>query len=326
MAIYALDSARPFLTISGLPVQWHTGSAALWASTSLTRINAHGVAFKPWRPRAGLADLGWLRAPCPASAYGLCDRNGSVVFPSAQTPLVGQGGDCGGTTARGIVNTASRYDPSACDVLDAGRDYVLAGGVLFVREGTALPLWAYWTVAALVVFLVRCLSKYVLASLQAKADYPNPALCIGVCAACAVLVCLPGDAAFVTREDRIFYWLCVAYIIAYGSLFVGTRALAHVQRAARQDPPFYNLLAGVLQLVACRLYSGAETPYNPPLLFIVATRAFVKSRRGADFLRSLTLLFDAVFLGLGCSLGFSPEPLYLIALFTAGFAGADVLL
>ena len=99
-----------------------------------------------------------------------------------------------------------------------------------------------------------------------------------------------------------------------------------MQRAARKDPPFYNLLAGVLQLVACRLYCGAETPYNPPLLFIVATRAFVKSRRGADFLRCLTLLLDGVFLGLGCCLGFGPEPQYLIALFAAAMAGADVLL
>ena len=332
MAIYPVDATRPFLSIDGLPVQWHTGSAAfLEASSSLTRINSHGVAFKPkaWRLRSGLTGLGWTLTPCPASTYGLCESGVSVAFPSAQTPLVGQGldGRCSSTsTARGVVNT-SRYDASACDVLDAGTDYVLAGGALFSHTGTALPVWAYWTVAVLVVFLVRCLSKYILASLQpAKPDYPNPLLCIAVCALCTALACWQGDSAFVTVEDRVFYWFCVAYIVAYGCLFAGTRLLAHVQRAARKDPPFYNLLAGVLQLVACRLYCGAETPYNPPLLFIVATRAFVKSRRGADFLRCLTLLLDGVFLGLGCCLGFGPEPQYLIALFAAAMAGADVLL
>ena len=335
MAIFALDESKPYLMIGGQPIQWHTGSTALWClSSSLTRINPHGVMFKPsdWRLRPGLESLpGWTASACAPSAYGLCESNDSIVFPSAQTPLVGQSLDricTSANTNRGVVNT-SRYDPSACDILDSGRDFVWANGLLYVNPGTALPTWAYWTVCALVVFLVRCLSKYILASLRDRKsktpDYPSPAVCMLACAACTGLVTMQGDSAFVTREDVIFYWFTVFYIVAYGCLFAGTRLLSRVQHSARKDPPFYNLLAGVMQLVACRLYCGAETPYNPPLLFIVATRVVIKSRRGNDFIRALTLLLDSLFLGLGCGLGFSPQQKYLVAHFTAAAAAADVL-
>jgi hypothetical protein len=78
-------------------------------------------------------------------------------------------------------------------------------------------------------------------------------------------------------------------------------------------------------LVASRLYCGAETPYNPPLIFIIAVRMAVKSRRGSDILRSLTLLLDAFMASLVCILGFSPDSRYLIALFTAACAASDSL-
>lgn len=334
MGILPLDASKPFLTVNGAAVQWHTGAAALRClSSRLTRINAHGVMFKPreWRIRRDFQSLpGWSGVACAPSAHGLCSANESVAFPSSQVPLVGESMDavCGSKdTGRGVVNV-TRYDASACDVLDAGRDYVWAEGVLYLNTTTALPAWAYWTVCILVVFLVRCLSKYILASLKEgkeKPDYPNPIVCLAACAACSALVMAQGDATFVTHEDLIFYWFTVFYILSYGSLFLGTRLLAKVRHSARKDPPFYNLLAGVMQVVACRLYGGAETPYNPPLLFIVGTRAIVKSRRGNDFVRALTLLLDGLFLGLGCALGFSPSKEYLIALFAAASAAADVL-
>ncbi len=77
--------------------------------------------------------------------------------------------------------------------------------------------------------------------------------------------------------------------------------------------------------MASRLYCGAETPYNPPLIFIIAVRVAVKSRRGSDFLRSLTLLLDAFMLSLICIMGFNQNSRYLIALFTAALAASDVL-
>lgn len=337
MPIFQIDDSRPFISVNGLPVQWQAGSAALATlSSSLVRINPHGLMFKPksWKLRANLVSLSdaWTHQACLPSAHGLCTSlDGSIAFPSLQTPLVGErkGNVCGdANTLRAITNT-SRYDSSACDVLDAGMDYVLAGDVLYSTRGSGLPLWAYWVVCVLAVFLVRCLSKYVLVSLTKDSDkpvaYPDPLLSLLACCLTTILVAMQGDFMYVTEEDLIYYWFTVLYICSYGALFIGARLAALIRSSTGRDPPFYNLLAGVMQLVAVRLYCGAETPYNPPLFFIVAARVLVKSRRGCDALRGVTLLLDSLMLGLGCTLGFSPQYQYLIALFAAAFAASDVL-
>ena len=139
-----------------------------------------------------------------------------------------------------------------------------------------------------------------------------------------------GDYVYVTEEELLFHRFTLFYVAAYTLLFAGNRLVFSVYPDIHpnhtwKDPPFYNLLAGIMQLVASRLYCGAETPYNPPLIFIIAVRIAVKSRRGSDILRGLTLLLDAFMISLICILGFSPPSRYLIALFTAAGAAADVL-
>ena len=75
----------------------------------------------------------------------------------------------------------------------------------------------------------------------------------------------------------------------------------------------FDLAAGVLQLVVSRLYTGAETPYNPIILLIVSTRALTKLRRPSAG-HALTALADASYVALACDLGFLPDPAYLVAL------------
>jgi hypothetical protein len=130
---------------------------------------------------------------------------------------------------------------------------------------------------------------------------------------------------YITYEDLIFYWFTVFYVCTYGCIFAGVRVYKSLSQSAVHDPPFYNLLAGVLQLVSTRLYAGAETPYNPPLIFIIAVRTLVKSRRGAHFIRGVTLLLDACMLALMCILGFGPSHYYLVALFSAAATWGDFL-
>lgn len=345
MTIFQLEDSRPFLTHNGQPIQWHTGSAPWWAMTSsMVRINKRGVAFKPdsWHTRKDLSVLPeWTHEQCLPSAFGLCSTQSSTVFPSQQTPLVNEELDwlCGSTATFRSVTNISRYDISACDVLDAKIDYVLADEVLFRSSSTNLPEWIYWTVCVLVVYLVRCLSKYVLSSLKKGGDpsqkdqspnqtpnqNPNPVLCVSACAVTCILVISKGNFMYVTEEELLFHWFTLFYTAAYTLLFTGNRLTLWLQLHSAYDPPFYNLLAGVLLLVASRLYCGAETPYNSPLIFIIAVRVAVKSRRGSDFLRSLTLLLDAFMLSLVCILGFSPNSRYLIALFTAAAAASDTL-
>ena len=332
MVIFQIEDSRPFLTHNSLPVQWHTGSAPWWAATSsMVRINKRGVTFKPhaWHTRGDILSLPqWTHEQCLPSAVGLCSTRTSIAFPSQQTPVVNEAMDwlCGSTATYRSVTNVSRYDPSACDVLDAKADYVLADSTLFYSNSTNLPEWTYWTVCVIVVYLVRCLSKYVLSSLKRTGDKsPNALLCVSACAVTCILVINQGDFVYVTEEELLFHRFTLFYIAAYALLFTMNRLATLLFQSAWKDPPFYNLLAGVMLLVASRLYCGAETPYNPPLIFIIAVRMAVKSRRGSDILRSLTLLLDAFMASLVCILGFSPDSRYLIALFTAACAASDSL-
>lgn len=355
--VFQLDNARPFLTVNSIQVQWGSGAAAQWVLSSLlVRVHPRGLFFKPqrWRMR-DLSRLGWSAEDCVASAFGLCQTRTSVLFSSTQPPVINQyrGGECSSANTGRLITNASRYDASACDVLDAAMDFVYASNAMW-RARTELPEWIYWTVCVLVVYLVRCLSKYILASMgnterarraaatgtgaargtkngtakggaEPDADLPDPLLCLMACLVCLVLILSQGDGCFVTVEDALFYWFTVSYILTYACLFLGTMFLRKLGRFSGKDPPFYNLLAGVLQLVAARLYAGAETPYNPPIIFVVAVRALVKCRRGVDFVRCATLALDACMLGLTCALGFSPDPRYLLALFTGAMAWVDFL-
>ena len=328
MTIYHLDDARPFIVHNGKPVQWHSGSAPLMAlMSSLIRVNARGITYKEraWHPRATLP-AAWRAVQCTPSAFGLCETNTSVIFPSQQTPLVNEGLDwlCNAQDTGRAVTTTSRYDVSACDVLDAGVDYIMHSDTLLTSTTSDLPVWIYWTVCLLVIYLVRCLSKYILASLSKEKSYPDPVQCVLACAACLVLVVSQGDFVFVTDEELMFYHFTIFYVAVYAGLFVISRVMTYLNYP-QTDPPFYNLLAGVMLLVACRLYCGAETPYNPPLIFIIATRLLVKSRRGSEQVRAFTVLLDALMLSLACNLGFGPSHHYLVALGAAAGAASDVL-
>ena len=344
MTIYQIDDARPYLTHNGQPVQWHSGSAPLTGlMSSLVRINSRGIAYKPrsWHVRDPLPV--WEAIACRPSAFGLCETETSVAFPSQQTPVVNEKLDwlCNSiATARAVTNE-SRYDFSACDVLDADADFVVVSGTvgaagtagtLFKSTTSDLPEWVYWAVCLIVVYLVRCLSKYVLISLSKDKEFPDPVHCVVACVVCVALVVSQGDFVYVTEEELLLYRFTLLYVAVYACLFAGNRLTALfngltaiVPAPARNDPPFYNLLAGVMLLVACRLYCGAETPYNPPLIFIIAVRLLVKSRRGSEALRAVTVLLDAFMLSLVCNLGFGPSYHYLTALFAAAAAASDVL-
>ena len=331
MTIYQIDDSRPFITLKERPVQWHSGSAPLLALMSrLMRINSRGITYKPreWHLRSPMPES-WVAMECLPSAFGLCETATSVVFPSQQTPLVNEKLDwlCNSTATARAVTSESRYDYSACDVLDADMDFLMLDSTLYKSSTSDLPDWVYWAVCLLIVYLVRCLSRYVLVSLSKDKTYPDPLQCVAACVACLLLIASQGDFVYVTEEELIFNRFTVFYVTAYVCLFVGNRAVLALSplSSARSDPPFYNLLAGVMLLVACRLYCGAETPYNPPLIFIIAVRLLVKSRRGSEVLRSFTIMLDAFMLGLICNLGFGPSYHYLTALFAAAVAASDVL-
>ena len=342
--IIQIDATQTFVSANGVQIQWHSGAAAQWALSSLlVSIHPRGVFFKPmeWHLR-DLVAIGWTATVCTPSAHGLCQTDTSVFFPSSQPPEVNEAlaGRCLSATTYREITTTPRYDTSACDVFDAQMDIVNVRDVMYSLY-SPLPEWIYWTVCVLVVFLVRCLSRYILASMASKQtrciktqgqddktqrrETPNAYLSITASLTCTLLILSQGDEVFVTHEDMIFHWFTVFYIFSYAALFIGTRLVNSLYCYSIRDPPFYNLLAGVLQLVASRLYAGAETPYNPPLVFIITVRTLVKSRRETDFFRAVTLLLDALMLSLMCVLGFGPPSQYLVALFAGANAWGDLL-
>lgn len=97
--------------------------------------------------------------------------------------------------------------------------------------------------------------------------------------------------------------------------------------AQSKDPPVYNLIASTLQVIACRLYLSADTPYNPIIVWAVATRMLVKLRssRWTEVTLVLSALCDSYVLSLMSVVAFSYHPYYLVAVFALSVATSDAL-
>jgi hypothetical protein len=327
--ILPLDDARPWLASGGAPVDWAAGGGAfLLASAPVVRLNYRGVTTE--QPRARLRDLsalGWAGTHCNLSARGLCASEMGVAFPTAPAapratdearslPPDWQALACARAEGRVVTHTPV-YELSACDLLDEGADVLYSAGVLYVRN-SALSPWVYWALIVGAILLVRTLARNVQAHLgQAEPDASQ----VGALAAslvCILLVSHEGGALYATEADYVFYVATMVYCLAY----LGYHALflvhAHALGMALAgdpgpQPPVFNLAAGVLQLIVSRLYTGAESPYNPIILLILCTRALTKLRRPSAG-HALTALADASYVALACDLGFLPDPAYLVAL------------
>ena len=335
--VFNLDDAAPWVVSNGVAVRWDEGWDALVAAdSSCVRVNARGVYAKPshWTPRP-LAGAGWTGADCrPGGTGALCAAAKGLVFPTAGRPVFNASAAWAGLgcarEADGRVLDSSRrgYDVSACDVLDGGGDAVVCGRTVWTRR-TGVATWVYWTLCLLAVLVVRALSYLVVRRMQPPEAHEGDGgegshpVTVGACLAVLPFVLIPdGDTAFVTEEERFFFLTLCGYMAVYALLFVH-----HARRADDKhrppDPPIYNLIAATLQAIACRLYTGVETPYNPILIWAVMTRAIVKLRGGFDIVASTTALVDSMLLALMCVLGFPYHPLHLIAVTCAAITTAD---
>ena len=360
--VFNLDDSAPLLASNGRAVGWPRGwDALVVADSSCTRVNARGIYAKPshWAPRGGLEGLGWARSPCipGGGGGGLCVAPFGTVFPSSERPRYNASSAWGGAgctrAADGrVLDPQYGYDVSACDVLDGGGDVVVCGRSAFFRR-TSVATWVYWLMCLLAVFVVRSLSYLVVhrVSAQARQDgQPRPDgacsdwVTVAACVSALPLALAPdGDAGFVTVEERFFFATVCCYAGAYAALFLyrllrctpdseanhgyhepGQRG--QEPGARYHDPPIYNLIAATLQVIASRLYLGAETPYNPVILWAVATRALVKLRSGRGGLAvRMTIFADSLVLSLMCVLGFGFNGLYLVAVFTLAMVTADAV-
>ena len=70
------------------------------------------------------------------------------------------------------------------------------------------------------------------------------------------------------------------------------------------------------------MYSGAETPYNPIVLFVVSTRTWAKLK-DPSFYNVITGFIDGFYIALCCDWGFSYDKGYLIALFSCSYLASQ---
>lgn len=327
--VLPLDEARPWIVSGGAQVDWTSGGGAfLLASAPVVRLNYRGVTTEARTARLrDLPVLGWASAHCNLSARGFCASEMGVAFPTAPTapratddastlPLDWQALACADATGR-VVTHAPVYDLSACDLLDEGADVLYSAGVLYFRN-SALSPWVYWTLIVGAILLVRALARNVQAHRgQAELD-ASQRVPLAASLVCILLVSHEGGALYATEADYVFYAATMIYCLAYLGYHTLFLVRAHALGVALDgcpppQPPVFNLAAGVLQLIVSRLYTGAESPYNPIILLILCTRALTKLR-SPSAANALTALADASYVALACDLGFLPDPAYLVAL------------
>ena len=325
--LFNVDDSVPLVSSNGAAVRWDGGwDAMVVADSSCVRVNARGVFAKPshWTAR-DLSRAGWSRRECVPTGGSLCASSGGEVFPT-RTPRYNASRAWGkqGCVRAGdgrILDASHGYDLSACDVLDGGGDVVVCGRTASFR-GTAVGDVAYWLLCVLAVYMVRSLS-YSIVNRLASTPSGDEVRTAGACLLVLPLALAPeGDVVSVTVEEQLFFGVVCSYTALYGALFFIYWGV-HGQ-GARTDPPIYNLIAGGLQVIACRLYCGAETPYNPVLIWAVGTRALVKAMSEYDETTSVTTFVDSLVLSLMCVIGHGGSALHLGGLFAVSLATADV--
>lgn len=370
-SLHLLQDARPQLSSgnAAVPIEWWAGGpASVLASAGAVRINFRGAHIYPRTARLRELDRvsGWTGVTCNVSAWALCSADTGGFMPSSPPRMPerkdkvegGWGGmACTDSQGKTLVSLGV-YDISACDIMDEGLDAVYSQNKLY-HARTALPLWRYWVCVGLAIVLVRALSYNVQGLWTASAP-PNreppskvkqwPALCGSLLLLALVLVDL--DRVYITKADLLYFWCSVAYIGFYLVLHAHLPRLGGpvtnlgatvgrepsekrtpAKNATANETPVFNVIAGTLQLLATRLYTGAETPYSPLLTGMIACRVWTKvltamitQKKTAHAATSLSLMIDAMYLSLSFELAFNGTRELLVGVTAVALAFAQLLI
>ena len=346
--VQQLDESVPFVSSRGTPVRWNSGWDAFDVASNLcVRVNSRGVFLKPqhwtlWTP--GLSSA-WDQRRCDISTSALCAAGRGRILPYSSPPVFDPGfsflqTQCSRDNSGRLLVSSGRYDISMCDILDSGWDVAYCGEVLYVKQ-TALNYWVYILVCLLSVFVVRSFGYMVYKRVDSAAagnlaefnftdsvtllngkllsyvpDSETATVC--VCFILVVIVLVPDfGAVYITTEEILFVCSLVLYLAVYFFLWLTNRH--------GSDTPIYNLMAGTLQLVVCRLYCAVETPYNSLLAWVVCTRFIVKLMGNIDFVMTCSVVMDACLLGLMSCYSVQLSFLYVCALVVLSLCVADAI-
>lgn len=358
-SLYPLQDARPYLASGEAnPIEWSAGGPAfVTASAGALRLNFRGAHLYPPSTRMRTLDrlTEWTGVPCNASAWALCAADVSRFMPSspalprmpeAPEALDSKWAQLGCTDSRGkVLVSQGVYDISACDILDQGVDAVYSAGMLY-HARTAMPLWRYWACVALAIVLVRTLSyniQILWTPSKKQAQKQGPALAASLLLLGLVLVDL--DHMYITKADQLYFWCSVAYAAFYIVLHSGTRMRAllethshaelgnkRVKTRKEHELPVFNVIAAALQILATRLYTAAETPYNPLLTGMIACRVWTKviaihsgKRDAGHHKMTLSLLVDSIYLSLNTEIANDGPRELLVAVIAVAHGLAQLL-
>ena len=302
--------------------------------------------------------MGWKAKQCEPTSGSLCAHGNWTVFPvepsvPSYNPMYTLNGeDWIGCTrendGRVLEAGLNTYDMSSCDVLDGGWDVLLVDHTLAFKN-TAVDTWIYWTLCLLVIYIVRSLSYLVVLRLHPAEDQKAcgargkamnavkmkgawggvPAVDVwtrstnartaGACLLTWVLCVLPvWNTVYVTVEEQLFFLGVSMYVLFY--------AIMWYMSTHTEDPPLYNMVVATVLLAVTRLYTGAETPYTPVLMWAVGTRTLMKLRNTYwSRIVATTVMLDSFLLSLLAVLGFEYSHLYLILIGALALIASDVL-
>lgn len=301
-----LEDGRPKINTDGSEIQWSEGGPGL-LSTSFMRVSLRGVFSKNSELRSM---NGWTMAPCNLSAFSLCHFPAGDVFPlkpyfgGSMIPYPFRDLSCSNNVGK-VLSGRNIYDFSACDILDEGIDIIIKDQKMWFTK-TNLDYPSYLCLLITSAFLIRGLSV----NMQHKKNIENQLYIVAGCLVCLLVILKDGDIMYATTSDVTFYYACLIYVLVYCFYH-----LFNIYKGGNQ--PIFNLVAGTLQLVAVRLYNGAETPYNPPILFVVASRALQKMM-GGNWSQLFSCLLDSFYLSLVCD-GFVQDKRLLVPIFVASY-------
>lgn len=137
--------------------------------------------------------------------------------------------------------------------------------------------WTFWATVAAAGLLLAALAHN-LRRWDEPVHHPQAPAIMGSVAALAIVL-TDGDSLFITSADQVFYWSTFAYILVYiaihaSRMWLLPRLLPQWATQQHDESPVYNVIVATLQLIACRLYTAAETPYNLVLITILAARVW----------------------------------------------------
>ena len=357
--IFQVRDSRPTLsTDDDKPIDWASGGGAyLLSSAEAVRVNFRGVhAYPRGLALRQLDKLGWTTTPCNASAWAMCASDQGAILPvmtpprtlerSVDMPAGWHGMACEDNKGKVLVSQAV-YDISACDILDHGLDVVYSARMTY-HARTAMSVWRYWACVGLAIALVRALSYNVQAvarlTPKAAASYPSQRTPLVTALVLMGLTLLDLDKVFVTLADQMFFWCTVAYIGFYLALHGAARLTPVLDRwvtgqespepsddtaanPAPHETPVFNVIVATLQLLAIRLYTAAETPYNLVLLSLLSCRAWTKliQHTHVSAAHSLALTLDSLYIALCVELAFQGSDELIVAVFGVTYLCARLL-